>query len=89
MKAGEPTACRADALVIDALDAGRRDKLEKLRVGYVDVEQWLRWRDVLNRLAHEYPEAPELRHAAMLAAIASASELMACYQAWKLRVTKA
>lgn len=64
----------------------RLDRLEKL--GYVDVEQWLRWRDVRNRLAHEYPDAPELRHAAMLAAIAAAGELMACYQAWKQRTGK-
>lgn len=64
----------------------RLDRLEKL--GYVDVEQWLRWRDVRNRLAHEYPDAPELRHAAMLSAIAAAGELMACYQAWKQRTGK-
>ena len=62
----------------------RLDRLEKL--GYLDVEQWLRWREVRNGLAHEYPDAPELRHAALLAAIAAAGELTDLYRAWKRRL---
>ena len=49
-----------------------RDRLDRLeRLGYLDVELWLRWREVRNRLAHEYPDAPEMRHAALLSAIAA------------------
>ena len=59
----------------------RLDRLEKL--GFLDVEQWLRWREVRNRLAHEYPDAPDMRHAALLGAIAAAGELTDFYRAWK------
>ena len=59
----------------------RLDRLEKL--GFLDVEQWLRWREVRNRLAHEYPDAPDIRHAALLGAIAAAGELTDFYRAWK------
>ena len=52
----------------------RLNRLEKL--GYVDVESWLRWREVRNRLAHEYPDHPETRFAAIEAAIAAASDLV-------------
>ena len=53
-----------------------RDRLDRLeRLGYLDVELWLRWREVRNRLAHEYPDAQEMRHAALLSAIAAAGEL--------------
>ena len=62
----------------------RLDRLEKL--GYLDVEQWLRWREVRNGLAHENPDAPELRHAALLAAIAAVGELTDLYRAWKRRL---
>ena len=59
----------------------RLDRLEKL--GFLDVEQWLRWREVRNRLAHEYPDAPDIRHAALLGAIAAAGELTDFCRAWK------
>lgn len=58
----------------------RLDRLEKL--GYVEVEAWLRWRELRNRLAHEYPDAPELRHAQLLTAIAGAADMLAAYGAW-------
>ena len=45
-------------------------RLEKL--GYLDVNAWLRWRETRNRLAHEYPDHPETRFAAIQAAIAAA-----------------
>jgi hypothetical protein len=62
----------------------RLDRLEKL--GFLDVDPWLAWRDVRNRLAHEYPDAPELRHAAVLAAIGAARRLIAAYDHWKARL---
>jgi hypothetical protein len=62
----------------------RLDRLEKL--GFLDVDLWLAWRDVRNRLAHEYPDAPELRHAAVLAAIRAAAALIAAYDHWKARL---
>jgi hypothetical protein len=62
----------------------RLDHLEKL--GFLDVDPWLEWRDVRNRLAHEYPDAPELRHAAVLAAIHAAAALIAAYDHWKARL---
>jgi len=55
----------------------RLDRLEKL--GFLDVDPWLEWHDVRNRLAHEYPDAPALRHAAVLAAIHAAAALIAAY----------
>ena len=67
-----------------------RDRLDRLeRLGYLDVELWLRWREVRNRLAHEYPDAPEMRHAALLSAIAAAGELTDSYRAWKARLPQA
>lgn len=64
-----------------------RDRLERLaRLGWLDVDAWLRWRVVRNRLAHEYPDAPELRFAVPSAAIAAARELAALYAAWRRRV---
>ena len=48
-----------------------RDRLDRLeRLGYLDVLLWLDWRGVRNRLAHEYPDAPELRWAALRDALA-------------------
>ncbi len=60
----------------------RLDRLEKL--GFLDVEDWLQWRDVRNRLAHEYPDQPELRWAAVLASIGAARDMVEAYQRWKL-----
>ena len=43
-----------------------RDRLNRLeKLGYLDVDNWLAWREVRNRLAHEYPDQPELRFAAL------------------------
>jgi hypothetical protein len=63
----------------------RLDRLEKL--GYLDVDDWLRWREVRNRLAHEYPDAPAVRYAQLLAAIQAAAGLLAAYRAWVHRLT--
>jgi len=62
----------------------RLDRLEKL--GYLDVEAWLQWRDVQNRLAHEYPGTADLRHAMVQAAIAAALAMMQAWSAWKARL---
>lgn len=63
-----------------------RDRLERLdRLGYLSVDSWLTWRDVRNRLAHEYPEAPADRLANLRAAIAAAGGLVQCAQAWLAR----
>ena len=58
----------------------RLDRLEKL--GFLDVNDWLAWRALRNRLAHEYPEAPELRYAQLMAALAGATGLLAAYRLW-------
>jgi len=55
-------------------------------LGFVDVAHWLRWRETRNRLAHEYPDAPALRHAQVLAAIEAARALVLAYRAWSARL---
>lgn len=62
----------------------KRDRLEKL--GYLDVEAWLRWRELRNRLAHEYPDAPELQQAQLRAAIEGAAAMARAYRAWVERL---
>lgn len=64
----------------------RLDRLEKL--GYLEVARWLAWRELRNRLAHEYPDAPELRHAQLLAAIDGATGLLAAYRDWVSRLKR-
>lgn len=64
-----------------------RDRLNRLeKLGYLDVENWLSWREVRNRLAHEYPDQPEIRFAALIAAIDAARSLAALYQDWHTRL---
>lgn len=65
----------------------RLDRLEKL--GYLDVETWLRLREIRNRLAHEYPDAPDLRHAQLLAAIAGAADMLRAYRDWAAKLQRA
>ena len=73
-----------DALAEPCETLSMRDRLNRLeKLGFVDVDVWLAWRDVRNRLAHEYPDHPELRYAALLAAIQAAQELGALYAAWR------
>lgn len=75
----EPLAARASH---DPLD-----RLEQL--GYLDVDAWLAWREVRNRLAREYPHHRELRFAALLAGIAAARALLGCYTQWRARLEAA
>jgi len=62
----------------------RLNRLEKL--GLLQVEAWLRWREIRNRLAHEYPEADDARLEAILAAIDAAAEMASAYRHWRDRL---
>jgi len=63
-----------------------RDRLNRLeKLGYLDVENWLSWREIRNRLAHEYPDQPEVR-AALMAAIGAARSLASLYRNWHARL---
>lgn len=64
-----------------------RDRLNRLeKLGYLDVDDWLGWREVRNRLAHEYPDRPELRFAALLAAVQAAHAVVDLYRHWRRRL---
>ncbi len=68
-------------------DRPMRDRLNRLeKLGFLDVDNWLAWREVRNRLAHEYPDRPELRFAALLAAIEAARGVAALYRQWRQRL---
>lgn len=67
-----------------------RDRLNRLeKLGYLDVENWLSWREIRNRLAHEYPDQPEIRFAALMAAIEAARSLVMLYRDWRARLKMA
>ena len=67
-----------------------RDRLNRLeKLGYLDVDDWLAWREVGNGLALEYPDQPELRFAVLLAAIDAAHALAALYRLWRTRLRSA
>ena len=64
-----------------------RDRLDRLeQTGFLDVEAWLGWRDVRNRLANEYPGTADLRHAAVLAAVEAAGAMLLAWAHWKARL---
>jgi len=63
----------------------RLNRLEKL--DFLDVDNWLCWRETRNRLAHEYPDQEETQFAAIMAAIDAASALAAAYRAWRSKLT--
>ena len=71
-------------------DRPMRDRLDRLEgLGWLDALQWLEWRGVRHRLAHEYPDAPELRWAALgsagprwASALMAAQGLLGCVDAW-------
>ncbi|MBK8535855.1 MAG: hypothetical protein IPL59_12450 [Candidatus Competibacteraceae bacterium] len=64
-----------------------RDRLNRLeKLGFLDVNRWLAWREIRNRLAHEYPDQPEMRFAALLAAIDAARNLAELYRRWRQQI---
>ena len=64
-----------------------RDRLDRLeRLAYLDVNAWLAWRDVRNRLAHEYPGEADRRHAAVMATMDAAAALLDAYRSWRARL---
>lgn len=68
-------------------DWSMRDRLNRLeKLGYLDVDNWLAWRGVRNRLAHEYPDQPEVRIATLMAAIDAAGGLGELYRNWRARL---
>lgn len=64
-----------------ALRCGQRIATRLL--GHLAVDDWLRWRELRNRLAPEYPDQPELRFAVLKAAIGAAGELIAAFAHWR------
>lgn len=64
----------------------RLNRLEKL--GYLNVDHWLSWRETRNRLAHEYPDEAETRFAAILAAVGAAAGLAASYRVWRTKLER-
>jgi hypothetical protein len=78
-----------EALAEPYEDRPMRDRLDRLeKLGYLDVQDWLRWRELRNRLAHEYPDAPEVRMAQLRAAMAAAGALRTAYLAWAGRMPR-
>ena len=70
-------------------DWGMIDRLNRLeKLGYLDVNNWFRWREIRNRLSHEYPDNEAERFAAILAAITVAAELAEVYQHWRAMLIK-
>jgi len=64
-----------------------RDRLNRLeKLGFVQAEDWLRWREMRNRLAHEYPDKPAERFAAIRATIEGARQMAALYRAWRTKL---
>jgi len=67
-----------------------RDRLNRLdKLGYLNVADWLTWREIRNRLAHEYPDLPEVRFAALVAAIDAAQSLTGLCLDWRKRLESA
>lgn len=63
----------------------RLNRLEKL--GFLNADEWLRWRQIRNQLSHEYPEPPEVRFTVLTAAVTAAGELAQVYRDWRRRLT--
>ena len=69
------------------LQDAMRDRLDRLeKLGFLDVDALLQWREVRNRLAHEYPDQTALRHSAVLATVAAAQAMGSGYAGWKAKL---
>lgn len=64
----------------------RLDRLEKL--GFIETELWLEWKEIRNRLAHEYPDDNALRFANLEAAIKASKELTKNYLQWRTQLNQ-
>ena len=64
----------------------RPNRLEKL--GFLKVDDWLRWREPRNRLAHEYPDDAQTRFAAIELAVTAADELASAYRTWRAKLNR-
>jgi hypothetical protein len=74
-------------LAVPFEDWPMRDRLNRLeKLGFLNVDDWLRWRDLRNRLAHEYPDQVDLRFATLMASISAAHELITTYRQWRQRL---
>ena len=62
----------------------RLNRLEKL--GFIDVVLWLEWREIRNRLAHEYPDDSDLRFANLEAAIRASKKISENYRQWRAQL---
>lgn len=64
------------AALIEPYDTwSMRDRLNRLeKLGYLDVDDRMRWRETRNRLAHEYPDSDDLRFAVIRAASAKGGQ---------------
>ncbi len=77
------------ALLEPDADRPMLDKLNRLdRLGYLRLDDWLGWRDLRNRLSHEYPEQPELRWATLKAVVQAAGEMIDTYGHWRERLPR-
>lgn len=75
------------ALLEPDVDRPMLDKLNRLdRLGYLRLDDWLGWRDLRNRLSHEYPEHPELRWATLRAVVLAAEDMLRTYTHWRARL---
>ncbi len=64
----------------------RLNRLEKL--GFINAELWLEWREIRNRLAHEYPDDSALRFANLDAAIKASKQLADNYRQWRAQLVQ-
>ena len=61
-----------------------RDRLARLqKLHYLDADNWIAWRSVRNRLAHEYPEMAEMRRPAVLSAVEAATAMISAFAVWR------
>ena len=63
------------------------DKLNQLdRRGDLRRDEWPQWRDLHNRLSHEYPEQTARRRATLKAAVQASKDMLAASARWRDRL---